>query len=219
VAPVVLIAWLVHAAWRAGTGARAIPLRTATVTLVAITLWAVSVMGHTPEQLDRIGMFNGLGRLPARFGERAREMARPWEGRQAPSAVVQQMRPFFDYSARCTSRDTRLLVAAHLPEVLVLARRAFAGGQMWFMPGALTSPADHALVMHRLSGVSIPLAVIRRPQYDEIAIEFPQLDAYIRSHFSPIAEWSVGGDDRVVLMADSRLSTGRDAQTGWPCFR
>jgi hypothetical protein len=234
VAPTLLMVWLVRQVWtglppawpRPAPGlARVWPpltsmgLRAACVAVVMMTFYSVSVMGHAPEQLDRIGANNGLQRLPSRFGERAQEMRRPWRGRQAPSAAAQQMRPFFDYSERCVPTDARLLVPAFLPEVAVLARRAFAGGQVVFMPLALAAPADHALVMARLSRERVPLAVLRRPTYDELALEFPELDAYIKTHFTPIAEWSLGGDDRIVLLADTRVSVRQDAETGWPCYR
>ena len=219
VVPSLVGVWLAHRAWTSFTGARLVFVRVAIAAALVTTMWGVTVMGHTPEQLDRIGMFNGIGRLPERFVERAREMKRPWEGRQAPSEAVKQMRPFFDYSRRCVSPDAQLLIAGHLPEVLVLARRPFAGGQMWFMPGALATSEDHALVMRRLANERIPLAVIRRPLYDDIAIEFPELDAFIRQRFTPIDMWSLGGDDRIVLLADSREATGKDRETGWPCFR
>jgi hypothetical protein len=112
VVPALLAAWLGRVAWSSFSGARAIAMRAGVVTTLAITIWGVMIMGHTPEQLDRIGMFNGIDRLPARFKERAREMKRPWEGRQTPSAVAQQMRPFFDYAPRCMPTDTRLLMAS-----------------------------------------------------------------------------------------------------------
>lgn len=218
VVPALLGAWLGRLAWVSFSGVVAVCVRLALAVAVMITLWGVTIMGHTPEQLDRIGVFNGMARLPARFAERAREMRRPWEGRQTPSAAVLQMRPFFDYAPRCVPPDMRLLIASHLPEVLVLSRRAFAGGQMWFMPGGLTTAEDHALVMRRLAGERIPLTVIRRPQYDDLAREFPELAAYISAHFTQIARWSIG-DDRLELLADTTLATGRDAATGWPCFR
>ena len=220
VAPVLLMVWLIRQVWT-GNVALVWPktLRAATVAVVGMTFYSASITGHTPEQLDRIGAYNGLDRLPSRFTERAHEMRRPWVGRQAPSATAQQMRPFFDYSERCVPNDARLLVAAFLPEIAVLSRRAFAGGQVVFMPGALATPADHTLVMTRLASERVPLAVVRRPTYDELAIEFPELDAYIRTRFSPIAEWSLGGDDRIVLLADQRGSVRQDAATGWPCYR
>jgi hypothetical protein len=221
VAPALLLVWLVRQMWGLAPGLApgSMVLRAAALVVVATTFYSVSVMGHTPEQLDRIGAFNGLDRLPSRFAERAREMRRPWVGRQSPSAAAQQMRPFFDYSERCVPKEARLLVPAFLPEVAVLARRPFAGGQVVFMLKALATPADHALVMRRLARERVPLAVIRRPTYDEIAMEFPELDAYIQGRFTPIAQWSLGGDDRIVLLADPTASVRQDAQTGWPCFR
>jgi hypothetical protein len=219
VAPALLLAWLVTETWRPHPFRHAIALRAAGLAAVAFTLWSASIIGHTPEQLDRMGVFNGIDRLPSRFGERAEEMTRPWVGRQTPSATAQALRPFFDFTDRCVPRDGRVLVAAFLPEVPVLARRAFAGGQVWFLPGALATPSDHALVMQRLSGERVAFAVIRHPTYDAIAREFPELDAYIKERFTSVAEWSLGDDDRVVLLADARQSTSRDAATGWPCFR
>ncbi|HKE86921.1 MAG TPA: hypothetical protein VKB50_24360 [Vicinamibacterales bacterium] len=219
VVPALIGMWLGQSAWGWFSGAGAVAVRVAAVVALVVTLWGVTIMGHTPEQLNRIGVFNGIGRLPGRFKERAIEMKRPWEGRQRPSVAVQEMRPFFGYTARCVPADARLLVAAYLPEVLVLAHRPFAGGQIWFMPGGLATADDHALVMRRLAGERVPLAVIRRPSYDDLAREFPELDAHITAHFSPIAQWSMGGDDRVVLLADMHASTGRDDATGWPCYR
>lgn len=219
VAPALLFAWLVGQAWMRQPFVRSFVLRAGSVAAIVMTLWSVSIMGHTPEQLDRVGVFNGVGRLPGRFGERAAEMRRPWVGRQAPSAAAQEMRPFFEYVERCVPADARLLVAAFLPEVPVLARRAFAGGQVWFQARALSTPHDHALVMQRLARERVPIAVIRRPNYDDLASEFPELDRYITQRFMPVAQWSLGGDDRVILLADPSSATGTDQPTGWPCFR
>ena len=113
----------------------------------------------------------------------------------------------------------RLLVAAWLPEIAVLSQRAFAGGQIWFMPRALNTPADHALVMQRLQGQRIPVVVFRRPAYDELANEFPELDAFIKAQFDEVAQWSFGEGDEVHLLMAPTQATGTDAKTGWPCFR
>ena len=147
-------------------------------------------------------------------------MDRPWAGRLVPSAVAGEMRPFFDYVPRCIPPDQRLLVAAFLPEVAVLSQRAFAGGQIWFMPGAMKTPADHALVMQRLEhqrvpGRRLPSAGVRRPR----ASSFPSSMPTSRDDFTEVARWSLGGDDAVYLLMDAKQATGTDAKTGWPCFR
>jgi hypothetical protein len=128
------------------------------------------------------------------------------------------MRPFFDYVPRCIPPDHRVLVAAWLPEIAVLSQRLFAGGQVWFMAGAIRSPADHALVLSRLDRQRVPVAVIRRPNYDDLARDFPELDAYIKNRFTEVAHWSLGGADVVSLLMDMKQSSSTDAKTGWPCF-
>jgi len=221
VAPALLLVWLVYQTWQRLPAPFSFSFAARTMSLAAllITIWCAALMGNAVEQLDRVGVFNGVGRLPIRFGERVAEMDRPWVGRQAPSEAARVMRPFFDYADRCIGPDARLLVPGFLPEVPVLARRMVAGGQVWFMAGALTTPADHALVMRRLASQRVAVAVVRRPTYDDLAREFPELDAYITSRFTPIASWSLGGDDSITLLANESLATRRDAETTWPCFR
>lgn len=217
VAPALLLAWLIHQAWTPRPSAVWLAVRVCGVAALFVTMGYAAVMGSFAEQLDRAGVSTGVGRIPERVATLLREMERPWAGRLVPSATASEMRPFFDYAARCISPDQRLLVAAFLPEIAVLAERPFAGGQIVFMPGALKTKADHELVMRRLDRQRVPVAVFRRPAYDELAIEFPELDAYIR-RFTESARWSLGDGDEVVLLMDTTQSTSTDAKTGWPCF-
>jgi hypothetical protein len=219
VAPALLMVWLVSTVWRMPPRPLSLAARMAAIALLLVTMRYASVMGNVKEQLDRANVLAGLDRVPERFVSLVRDMDRPWAGRLVPSAVAGELRPFFDYVPRCIPPDERLLVAAWLPEIVVLAQRQFAGGQIWFMPGALKTPADHALVMRRLEHQRIRVAVFRRPAYDEIALEFPELAAYIKEHFDEVAHWSLGGDDVVSLLMATKQATGIDEKTGWPCFR
>jgi len=219
VAPALLMVWLVYQAWRMPPRPVWLAARIVAVAALLVTMRYAAVMGSVEEQLDRANVLAGLDRVPERLVSLVRDMDRPWAGRLVPSAVAGEMRPFFDYVPRCIPADQRLLVAAWLPEIAVLSQRAFAGGQIWFMPGALKTHDDHALVMQRLEHQRIPVAVFRRPAYDDIALEFPELDAYIKGRFTEIARWSLGGDDYVYLLMATKQATGTDATTGWPCFR
>jgi hypothetical protein len=218
VPPALLMAWLVGLAWKAPPRPLSLAARIVAVAALLVTMGCAAVMGSVVEQLDRAGVFSGVERIPERVATLVKEMERPWAGRLVPSASAGEMRPFFDYAERCIQPDQRLLVAAFLPEVAVLAQRPFAGGQLWFMAGAMTSAADHALVMRRLASQRVPVAVFRRPGYDDLARDFPELDVYIKSHFTEVAHWSLGDDDAVYLMMDMKQSRGTDAKTGWPCF-
>ena len=218
VAPALLMAWLVSQVWRPPPRPMWLVARIVAVAALLVTMRYASVMGSVEEQLDRANVFAGLDRIPERFQTLVHDMERPWAGRLVPSAVAGEMRPFFDYVPRCIPPDQRLLVAAFLPEIAVLSQRAFAGGQVWFMAGAMTSPADHALVIHRLEQQRVPVAVFRRPNYDDLAKDFPELDAYIKSRYTEVAHWSLGDTDAVYLMMDMKQAKGTDAKTGWPCF-
>jgi hypothetical protein len=219
VAPALLMVWLVYQAWRMPPRPTGLAARAVATAALLMTMWYAAVMGSVEEQLDRANVLAGLDRVPERLVSLVRDMDRPWAGRLVPSAVAGEMRPFFDYIPRCVPPDQRLLVAAWLPEIAVLSQRAFAGGQIWFMPGALKTPADHTLVMRRLEHQRVPVAVYRRPSYDELAVEFPELDTYIKEHFTEVAQWSLGGDDEVHLLMAAKRATGTDTKTGWPCFR
>jgi hypothetical protein len=72
--------------------------------------------------------------------------------------------------------------------------------------------------MQRLSTQRVPVAVFRRPAYDDLAVEFPELHAYIQGRFAEVASYSLGDNDFVVLLMDKSQSTGTDAKTGWPCI-
>jgi hypothetical protein len=218
VPPALLMVWLVYQVWRMPPRPLALATRIVAVAGLLMTMRYAAVMGSVEEQLDRANVFAGLGRVPERLVTLVREMDRPWAGRLVPSAAASEMRPFFDYVPRCIPPDQRLLVAAFLPEVAVLSQRAFAGGQIWFMAGAMKSPTDHARVMRRLEQQRVPVAVFRRPTYDDLALDFPELDGYIKSRFTEVARWSLGDTDAVYLMMDTKQATGTDAKTGWPCF-
>ena len=219
VAPALLMVWLVYQVWRIPPRPLALAARVIAVAALIVTMRYAAVMGSVEEQLDRANVLAGLNRVPERLVSLVRDMDRPWAGRLVPSAAASEMRPFFDYVPRCIPSDQRLLVAAFLPEIAVLSQRPFAGGQIWFMPGALKTAADHALVMRRLEHQRVPLVILRRPTYDDLALDFPELDAYIKGRFTEVARWSLGDPDAVHLLMDAKQATGTDQKTGWPCFR
>ena len=213
-----LLVWLAAEGWRPFRRPLSIVVRTASVGVLLVSFWSSAALGNFQEQLDRVGVFNGLALLPGRFAERAAEMPRPWVGRQAPSAASLAIAPFFDYVDRCLADDDRLLVPSFLPEMTVLAKRPFAGGQVWFMPGALTTDEDHQRVMVRLAVQRVPVVILRRPTYDELTRQFPELAAYVDWRFREIARWTLAGGDTIALMMDTLSARGTDAATGWPCF-
>ena len=157
VPPALLMAWLVGQAWKAPPRPLWLAARIARRRGAARD---DAVCGGDGERGGTARSSRCVSRRRAHSRNASRrwssEMERPWAGRLVPSAPAGELRPFFDYAERCIPPDQRLLVAAFLPEVAVLAQRPFAGGQVWFMAGAMTSAADHALVMSRLAASACP---------------------------------------------------------------
>ena len=81
----------------------------------------------------------------------------------------------FHRTSGCWSRPfcrrLRCLRSARLP-----------AGRSVFMPGALKTRADHTLVMQRLERQRVPVAVFRRPAYDDLARRIPRARC-LRSSF------------------------------------
>jgi hypothetical protein len=105
-----------------------------------------------------------------------------------------------------------------MSEVAVWAGRPFAGGQIWYQPGVLATRADHQRVLDRLAAQTVPVTVLRVPEYAGLAYAFPELDAYVQKHFTEVATFDSPSGPLKVLM-NPALATGRDDRTGWPCFR
>jgi hypothetical protein len=152
-------------------------------------------------------------------GERAAQLRERFPASQMPSAAAAALLPFFAYADRCFEPADRLLLPEFLPEVYVWARRPAAGGQLWYQGGFVGSADDRALVMRRLHEQRVVAAVVAWPEYQDVAREFPELDAFIRSRMTTVASLPLVGASRLDVMTDLRLAAGRDAETGWPCFR
>jgi hypothetical protein len=136
-----------------------------------------------------------------------------------PSRVVARLVPFLEYVDRCLDRRDHILIPGFAPEVTVWSRRPFAGGQVWFQPELLTGDEDHRLVMSRLHGQRVPVAVLLLPSSDAIAVRFPELGRYLREHFPETTALEGDEDERVTIAFDPRFAVGRDRDTGWYCYR
>ena len=203
-------------AWRPAW-ARAAATAAAILVVVLTTASAFDV-GDALERLNRAGLFAELDRLPERFDERAAELADPLSPRQVPSTTAYALLPFFAYAHRCLGPRHFVLTPGFMSEVAVWTGRPFAGGQIWYQPGVLATPAAHALVLERLTSQTVPVTILRAPEYAGLVSTFPELDVYVKRHFSQMASFDSPSGALVVLM-NMALATGRDETTGWPCFQ
>jgi hypothetical protein len=186
---------------------------------VAAAAVAVAQVGHTGEQLNRASLFGGLRRLPERFTDRAAELHERFAPRQFPAGPIFALVPFFEYVDRCTTEQHRLLLPGFLPEVAVYARRPFAGGRSSFFPGILSSPADMEFTRNRLAHEVIPFAIMSSPWREGVASAFPDVSGFIAARFDVLASYPFRGSRVDVFYNRTLAPVGRDAATGWPCFR
>jgi hypothetical protein len=102
----------------------------------------------------------------------------------------------------------------------VLARRGFAGGQVAFMQAFYTSDDDQALTLARMRQESVPFVLLVEDEQPAFEGGFPKVLAHITSRYEVMAHVPVEGMQGVrVLVERQRTRNGRDAETGWPCFK
>jgi hypothetical protein len=213
---VVLGAWLAHRAWQTGSAFARIP----SVVVFVVAGLAIGDMANIGENLNRAGFAGEFWSkpwvLPARFVERSGVLQERF-GPESPSRTASVLRPFFLYLDRCTAERHRLFLGGLIPEVAYLARRPFAGGG--YEHYNFSSPTNQRRVVERLRRQLVPFALIPSKSAAELDVDLPDVAAYFRERYVPLADFRITDDERIHILIDSTLpSTSQDAETGWPCF-
>ncbi len=194
----------------------AAPMAAAFVFLFGASVLAV---GKTHEEIDRAGLLGHRQEIPHRFVERTADLKQRFLDYQMPTPASRLLVPFFKYVDRCTKPDDRLLVGGFMVEVPFYARRLFAGGQEYF--GAyFGSPANERFAFDRLRLQRVPFAIIPSDDEHEFDERFSRVAPYVHTHYAPLTEVPVDDDKTIrILVSRDVPATGRDAETGWPCFQ
>jgi hypothetical protein len=218
IVPAVLVgAWLVHQALRAQR------LRSVVVPLAALglALGCASVLeaGNTIDALDRAGVTHGWQRTAELFGNTTTALRAHLAPSQMPSRAAGALVPFFSYVERCTSVEDRLLVGGFMPEMPFLARRRFAAGRRYFGGSFGADAQGEQLALERLRGQSVPFVLIASDYRETFASAFPVLAEHLRSRYDTLTDVAVADNSSVRILVDtSMIPSGRDDETGWPCF-
>jgi hypothetical protein len=220
VVPAALLgAWLLGAAfttpWRRRAGQRAAQI--AAVFVFAITVAAVDSATDLRDHLERTNVSTGLTGIYRRSVEVAGILRMPHrQTRVAPSRVSTTLMPFFDYLDRCTSAADRLIVTGENPDIVVLAGRGFAGDGVVF--GAWYSSAanqDRTLLRLR-DRPALFVILLDEPSFRQ---RFPVIAQYVEEEYYPFATLETPGIQVPILVDERRAPSGRDAATGWRCYR
>jgi len=113
-----------------------------------------------------------------------------------------------------------VLVQAYMPQVLALARRAFAGGHADLRPGFFTSTAAQELTVSRLKRQSVPIVLLEAGKsLEEFRKSFPIVTAYLDGAYRVAGTKEFDGRfGTTLLVRRDRQPAGTYAPLGWPCY-
>ena len=228
----ILVAWLLTALVRllfsrrsVGGWMQARPgvARTAAVLLVLPVVFVIAC-GMTKDlykRFDRVAMTERPGKFVERAHDIAAQVERDWDLRtwqrrpDRPDLIGLAM-----YLNACTLPSDRVLVQAYLPEVLALARRAFAGGHADLRPGFFKTDEAQRLTVSRLERQSVPIILLDTDDsYQNFRESFPIVTAYIDQHYR-LAGTRVF-DKRFGIQLFVRRTVpprGTYREYDWPCY-
>ena len=214
---VLLGAWLFDRALQ-GDGARLVAMPAA---VGALALFSASVLqaGKTIDELHRAELVERWNRVPTLFQERTQALRARLSERQIPTRATGSLRPFLGYVDRCTTSDHRLLIGGFLVEVPFFARRRFAAGQEYFGGSFVGTVEGQRAALYRLRRQTVPFALIPSDYASDFEQGFPIISGYLHSRYTSLTTVTVTDETSVRILVDSGLTpTGRDVETGWPCF-
>ena len=229
---VILIAWMLVALsrmWLRDASLRPswLPLRwplRGAVTIVGAgiaLLFVVLVKGDLYSRLDKASMTDRFGKPFERADAIAKQLHMDWDlglwaaRPQRPDLITLSL-----YVNACTMPDDRVLVQSYLPQVLALARRAFAGGHADLRPGFFEFAEAQRLTVERLRSRSVPMILLDTDDsLRSFYRSFPIITAYIDQEYRQAGMHTF--DERfgiTLYVKKDRTPMGTYEPLGWPCF-
>ena len=214
----VLGAW-VAARWIRFGERRGPAVRRATVATVRvaalITVWSVTTNAELLTSLGASGALSGPVSVARHAGAATERLRfRPIDNWSRESTGLNGViRYVFD----CTAPTDRVLAAWFAPQLFFYAERAFAGGQVYLIPGWHDSLDDQRLTVARLQRQRVP--VVLESEDSDYEMFFPHVAEYIHANYRAVAL----STDRLSgyrILVDRRLQpTGTYEPLGVPCYR
>lgn len=104
------------------------------------------------------------------------------------------------------------------PELYVYAARGFAGGQWMYLAAFHNSPKQQSETLQKLAREHVPVAILRRSEWESFRAQWGQLVSYVESRYRRVETYRPEGDDVEVWVDRSRIPTGI-VGGDVPCFR
>jgi len=226
----ILVAWLIPLLPRlvlGGSGWRPVPaadvVRVALFCVVAPIVFTVAAgMTHNfYRRLDKAALTERWGKSLDRVGTVSAQMRDDW---RLESWAKRPERPeLIDlalYVNACTAPTDRVLVQAYVPQVLALARRAFAGGHADLRPGFFRTEEAQRLTLSRLRSHSVPIVLLESgDSLENFRKSFPLIVAYLDSEYREAGTRVFDKRFGMTLLVRKDLTPSGDYEPfGWPCF-
>jgi hypothetical protein len=215
---VLLLSWIAKGAFSA-TRHRWLLATPALVLLAAVTI-ATARVGRFEEQVDRSGVYGGIGGVRARAREVLADLRAPYVEEQMPSDFAFALVPFYEYVQACTPPHARLFVTGFAPEVPFFARRGFAGGLPVLYAGFHSSSRAQQQIVRRLDRQLVPFVVVPPDRFDEFERLYPEVNLYVARHYVPLTDVPVDGagqPSRIFVRRELKPA-GTYGPGQWPCF-
>jgi hypothetical protein len=173
------------------------------------------------DRLDKSSMAERWGKPPERAVGIARQLKndwdlRTWEARtDRPDLITLSL-----YVNACTAPTDRVLVQGYLPQVLALAKRAFAGGHADLRPGFFATDSAQRLTLDRLRRQSVPIMLLDDGEsLQQFRSAFPLITAYVDDQYRLAGTHEFDERFGISLFVRKDLTPQSTWDPlGWPCY-
>ena len=190
------------------------------VVLLLSILVSTYTFGDVSGKLRDAGLSDSWEETSRRFQTARADLARLppmiW-----PQGDLEGTLPVSRYVAECTRPADRVFVADYAPEVLVFAKRLFAGGQSTVSLSFYKSEADQRRTLARLEQQSVPIIIADAREFEEGFVDdYPLLAQHLAEHYREAGTIAVEEEPRFLVFVEAnRPSSGMDPYFGLPCFQ
>jgi hypothetical protein len=173
------------------------------------------------ERLDSAAMAERARNAIERVGSVSRQVRTDWD---LQSWTTRSDRPdlinLSMYVNACTAPADRILVQSYMPQVLALARRAFAGGHADLRPGFFATEEAQRLTLERLKLQTVPIMLLDTGEsYQNFRKSFPLVTAYIDEQYQLAGTHVFDGRFGVSLFVRRSMTPSSVwAPLAWPCY-
>lgn len=193
---------------------------TAAAALVALTAWSL-ISQDFHRHMERVRFTEGVRVALGRPGVVMENVRAAWDIEAAvDQPVTHDLVALSFYVNACTNPTDRVFVQGYIPQVLGLARRAFAGGHADLRLGFFVTERDQRLTVERLQRQAVPILLMETDSYEGFRREFPLVTAYFDEHYTEAGSRRFDNDrmGASLFVRKDRQPTGTYAPYGWPCY-